>query len=131
MAENTEHALAVGSAFPWHEVYTPNLDASVDFYTHALGFGVQQMPMGDRTYTMLTIDGKAIAGMMDTTTLPMEVPPHWAVYFTVDDVEASVKSVLEHGGQVIVEAMDVPSVGRMALIADPHGATLWLYKPSM
>ena len=125
-----DFATAVGTAFPWHEVYTPNLDATIDFYTKALGFGTETMQMGEgSTYTMLTVNGQALCGVMDTNTIGMPgIPPHWAAYFSVDDVDARVKSVLEHGGKMLVEPMDVPTVGRMALIQDPQGATLWLYK---
>lgn len=129
-AETKDYAKITGSAFPWHEVYTQDLDATVEFYTKALGLGVEKMPMGEMgDYTMLSVNGNAVAGVVDTTTLPMPgVPPHWAVYLAVDDVDARLKSVLENGGKVLVEAMDIPTVGRMGLIQDPTGATIWLYK---
>jgi len=57
-----------------------------------------------------------------------EVPPHWATYLSVDDVDARVEKCVEHGGTLVVPAMDVPTVGRMALIHDPQGAHVWLFK---
>ena len=32
-------------------------------------------------------------------------------------------------GSLVVPAMDIPTVGRMALIADPQGAHIWLFTP--
>jgi len=56
------------------------------------------------------------------------VPPHWAVYIGVDDVDARLAKCVELGATVLVEPMDVQTVGRMALIQDPQGATFWLFK---
>ena len=77
--------------------------------------------MGDQTYTTLTnVKGRQIGGAMNP---PMEeVPPHWNVYFNVEDVDATVAKALELGGQVVAPAFDVPGVGRMAVLADPQGA---------
>ena len=49
------------------------------------------------TYTVLTnVEGRQIGGAMNP---PMEgVPPHWNVYFNVEDVDASVAKAEELGG---------------------------------
>ena len=130
-----QHALASGRAFPWHELYVPDVQAAIDFYTNALGMGTQDMdagPMG--IYKMFTVNGTAVAGSMSTTSQELashNIPPHWAVYMSVDDVDARLEKVKAAGGTVVVDPMDIPDVGRMALIADPQGAHIWLYKASM
>lgn len=134
MSENNadKNTLAQGRNFIWHEVYGPSSSASVDFYTKALGFGVEEMPMGEMgTYKMLTRDGVAIAGALGTTEMPgMEnIPPHWATYLRVENLDESLVTVQEHGASVHVPPMTVPNVGRMSLIADPQGAHLWLFEP--
>lgn len=123
-------ALTTGSTFVWHELYTPNLGAAIDFYKNALGFGTQEMDMGPQgKYTMLTRGEKAVCGMLDTTTMPgHDIPPHWAVYLSVDDVDARLTKVKSNGGTVVVEPMTIPTIGRMALIQDPTGAHIWLFK---
>ncbi len=133
MSEQTmeNHAIAVGNTFCWHELYTPNSEASVNFYKECLGWGTQEMDMGEMgTYTMLTVDGTAVAGTQQTAGNPeMEnVPPHWAIYVAVDDVDARLAKCLANGATNLVPPMDIPSVGRMALVQDPLGATFWLYK---
>lgn len=67
-----------GRAFPWHELYAPNIDQALQFYVDALGFGITEMDMGTGSmYKMLTVDGKAVAGSMDTNSPDMQgVPPH-------------------------------------------------------
>jgi len=132
MSNPDDHALAAGRAFPWHEVYVADTQAAMDFYTQALGMGTEEMEMGEMgKYKMLTVNGKAVAGSMSTKELQHpDVPPHWAVYMAVDDVDSRIAKVKELGGKCVVDPFDVPTVGRMALIADPQGAHLWLYKDS-
>jgi predicted enzyme related to lactoylglutathione lyase len=126
---NNDYATRVGTAFPWHELYVADVPAAIKFYAEALGLGHEEMDMGEMgSYPMITHNGKPVAGIMGTTTLSHPVPPHWAVYLAVDDVDARVAKVLELGGTVVVEALNVPTVGRMALIADPQGAHLWLFQ---
>jgi uncharacterized protein len=127
-----QHALTTGRTFVWHEVYAPDADAAVNFYTQALGFGTQEMSMGEMgSYKMLTIDGTPICGVLSTNCPEMQgVPPHWATYLAVDDVDARLAKCLELGATQVVPPMDVPTVGRMTLISDPQGAHIWLFKPS-
>lgn len=125
-------ALRQGKTFVWHELYTPDTEASKKFYQEALDMGSTEMPMGGAgSYTMLTRDGQAVCGMMATNTpemQSMQVPPHWAVYLSVDDVDARLKKAQECGATLVVPPIEVPTVGRFALIADPQGAHIWLFK---
>jgi len=63
---------------------------------------------------------------MDLGMLPEGTPPHWNVYFAVEDVDGSAARAEELGGKTIAPAMDVPGVGRMAMLADPQGALFWV-----
>lgn len=127
----SEHATAVGKTFPWHELYSADAAASSAFYRDALGFHAESMDMGEMgNYPMLIANGMPVAGVMQTAGNPeMEnVPPHWAVYLAVEDVDARLAKCTELGATVMVPPMDVPTVGRMALLQDPQGATFWIYK---
>ncbi len=125
-----QNALAQGRNFVWHELYVPDLEKAIDFYSKTLDFGSTSMPMGEMgDYHMLTRNGQPVCGAMSTNQMQMQgVPPHWAVYLSVDDVDARLEKVKANGGAVVVPPMDVPTVGRMALIADPQGAHIWLFK---
>jgi hypothetical protein len=57
-------------------------------------------------------------------TLPdATVPPHWQPYAAVDDPDATTAKAKELGGAVFMDPMDVPKVGRIAVLRDPQGAT--------
>jgi len=129
--ERDQWALNNARTFVWHELYTPNKDEAMRFYKEALDFGTEEMPMGDMgMYPMLTRNGMGVAGVWDTTANKhmKDVPPHWAVYVSVDDVDARLTKCESMGAKIVVPAMDVPTVGRMALIRDPLGAHIWLFK---
>ena len=135
MSETTmspnDMALAQGKTFVWHEVYGAKSEAAVKFYTEALGWESQTMPMGEINYTMLVANGNPVAGVIGTTEWPNmeEVPPHWSTYIGVDDVDARMEKCKSLGASVVHGPMDVPTVGRMVLMQDPQGAHFWLFQP--
>lgn len=119
--------------FIWYELNTNDKDAAIEFYTKVIGWGTQTSPMpgvpGD-VYTMFAASDSAIAGVMQLDPRTMgDAPPHWVTYISVDDVDASLEKARGLGASVIVEAFDVPTVGRMALLNDPQGAVFAIYRP--
>ena len=61
-----------------------------------------------------------------------EVPaPVWLTYIAPDDIDATAAKVTELGGTVIREPWDIEGVGRLAIVQDPAGAVIGLFKPSM
>ena len=118
----------VENTYSWNELMTRDLDSAKAFYSDVFGwrYDVQLMPMGEYS----VISGGENGGLGGMMTMPAEVPEmvpnHWAVYFTVSDLEASVAAVGEHGGQVIVPPMDIPGVGKMATVHDPNQASFTL-----
>ena len=86
--------------------------------------------MPDAGYTLFLANGVRVAGLM---TIPegavqMKAPPAWIGYIGVDDVDAAAKKVAELGGKVHREPDDIPTIGRFAVVADPHGAVFALFK---
>jgi predicted enzyme related to lactoylglutathione lyase len=57
------------------------------------------------------------------------IPPQWQPYVAVDDPDATTAKAQELGGSTLVEPMDVPEVGRIAVLRDPQGATFGIIKP--
>jgi predicted enzyme related to lactoylglutathione lyase len=60
----------------------------------------------------------------------MGVPPHWLSYLTVESADESARQAATLGGTVVAPAFDVMDKGRMAVIADPAGATFALWQPN-
>ena len=52
------------------------------------------------------------------------MPPMWGCYVTVADCDATAAQCTALGGKVCVGPMDIPTVGRLAMLQDPQGATI-------
>ncbi|HEV2361653.1 MAG TPA: VOC family protein [Acidimicrobiales bacterium] len=116
-------------SFTWIELWTRDTEKAKAFYGDVFGWTSETHDMGGTDYTEWKLDGSsASGGMMDMPAdVPAEVPSHWVVYFEVDDVDASVTAASDLGAKVLVPAMDIPP-GRFAVIQDPIGAPLALFK---
>ena len=134
--QRMNHVLATGKTFIWHEVYGGTEQGSLDFYTKALDWGVDEFSMGEGgSYKILTANGSGVAGVVATDAPGRPelhgIPPHWSVTIGVDDVDARAKKCETLGGKVLQGPFDIPTVGRLCLVQDPQGATFWLMKPAM
>lgn len=127
-AELVNETGAVG----WNELSTRDTEASKAFYGAV--FGWEARPEESEragTYTIWTVGEAMVGGMIDMNAIemPAEIPPHWLVYFGVDDADAAVEKVKAGGGSVMNGPIDIP-VGRFAVVADPFGATFAVMRPS-
>jgi len=119
--------------FVWFELLTTDPAAAMDFYTGVVGWTIEPFGDGAQAYQMWkTPGGHTIGGVM---TLPEEAkamgaPPHWMGNLAVVDIDAAVATVRSAGGMVYNGPFDVPNIGRVAIVADPQGASLALYQPA-
>jgi uncharacterized protein len=58
-------------------------------------------------------------------------PAQWIPYMLVANVVATGKKARKLRGKVYMPPFDVPSVGRIAVLADPQGAAFGIIKPQM
>ena len=118
-------------SFCWIELHTSDQNAAKSFYRTLFGWTPEDSPMGPNAfYTIFKLQGRdAAAGCTlrpDETS--MGVPPHWLIYITVDDVDASAAKAEQLGGKILAPAMDVMDAGRMAVVQDPTGAVFCLWR---
>ena len=112
--------------FAWYDLLTPDPDAAVAFYSHVIGWKAETFAPG---YTMFASGQGPLAGVSKAAADAHGAPPHWTSHVVVADVDHTLARVKSHGGRVLIEPKDVPTVGRYALIADPHGASINVFKP--
>lgn len=117
-------AFKTHGAFSWSELMTSDPAAAGRFYGQLFGWTTQTMDMGTGPYTVVKVGEASIGGIMAMPPDAPGMPPHWGCYVTVDNVDRTLEQCTALGGQVLMPAMDVPSVGRMAVIQDPQGAAL-------
>lgn len=109
-------------AMCWHEVNTRDAAAADAFYGGLFAYELEQVGDGEMfDYKTLNLGGKPVAGRLKMTAEWDNIPPHWITYFAVEDCDRAAAQVRELGGQVRHEPFDSPH-GRIAVVADPHGA---------
>ncbi len=113
-------------AFSWNELTTTDMEGAKSFYQKMFNWQMEDVSGDDMPYMMAKIADQQVAGFMPTPPEANGMPPMWGGYVTVDDVDTSAKQAIELGGTVLLEARDIPEVGRFCVISDPQGATLSL-----
>ena len=114
----------------WADLLAHDGQKAKDFYTGLLGWTYEDHPVDDTmVYTMYSQQGQAVCASAERGPGQENLPPHWSVYVTVDDLEAALERARQAGGTVIADPFDVLEVGRMAIIQDPQGAYLRLWFP--
>ena len=118
------------NTFGWAELNARGIEKAVPFYEKVFGWTAKQSEMGEGAppYTEFQLDGVSIAGGMEMNEMvPAEVPSYWAVYFAVEDVDASFNKAKQGGARELLAPMDFPG-GRFAIVSDPQGAIFGLLK---
>jgi uncharacterized protein len=115
-------------SFCWNELATPDAQKAGDFYALLFGWGRETFP-GPSDYVIFKNGDVGVGGMHQITPEMGPVPPHWLVYFSVNDCDATVRKVTELGGGILRPAEDIPDIGRFAILTDPASAVFAIIKP--
>lgn len=118
-------------AVAWNELNTRDPEAARSFYGDVFGWTFEEEEFENAgTYTTIRMGEDTVGGLLDITErVPEEVPNHWLVYFAVDDADATLATAKDRGGTVAFGPMDIPRVGRIAVVQDPFGAAFAVIRP--
>lgn len=116
--------------FCWNELATREPEKSRQFYSDLLGWNFDVNENSPSPYWMIKNDGRQNGGVIQMTEGWGEAPPHWAVYFTVADIDAFIDKHKSLGGTAHCEPFEM-QVGRMAVVADPQGASFSVIQMSV
>ncbi len=137
------HVFNQPGALTWNELNTRDSQASMDFWSKVIGWSFSPLEGSDDgsaqiVYHVIHNDNPAPPTMADGANggvlqmdenWPAEIPPHWMVYFWVDDTDATIERLQELGGAVSVPAFDT-STGRIAVVSDDQGGTFSIIAPN-
>jgi predicted enzyme related to lactoylglutathione lyase len=118
--------------FVWHELMSRDPKQSEDFYLKVAGVSVTPLGEDTASYQMLMIDEEPVGGMAgprpDAEDWPSGGPEaHWIAYFGIEDVDAAARTAEELGGKILLPPVDVPGMGRAAVLRDPQGAAFGVF----
>jgi len=123
---STQVSTTVGR-FVWHEHASPGAAKAQEFYKQLLGWEFEVFKPGEVDYAMISSGGRTHGGFPP---VPAGTPPHWVGSVQVESADETVEKSKAAGGSVIVDPMDIPEVGRYAVVADPQGAVVAVFQPA-
>jgi uncharacterized protein len=113
----------------WLELMTTDWAAASKFYQDLFNWQpTDAMDMGEMgKYQMFNRGSRMLGGMMNKPKEMAQMPPNWAIYFRVPDINAAAERVKANGGRVINGPMEVPGGDWILNAVDPQGAHFSLH----
>lgn len=116
--------------FVWFEYVSKDAPRAQGFFGELFGWTTKSVPMPDGAYTMIAAaDGKTIGGYSEPTP-GAAVKPDWLPYLLVESAATAAARAGQLGGKVMKDAFKVGDFATMAVVVDPHGATVALWQPA-
>ena len=112
------HLVNIPNTLVWNELQTRDAPGALRFYHSVFGWDHDADPSG---YHLFKVNEHVHAGMLLIDDSWGDVPPHWTPYFMVADIEATVATVQELGGTILVPVTAIEEMGRFSVIQDPQG----------
>lgn len=111
--------------FCWETLNTTDVEKAKAFYTTVIGWTVAAGPGAN-----MTIMSAGTSMVADFESAPPGVPSHWLLHVLVQKLEVARDRAERLGAKVLMPLIEIPQIGRMAIITDPNGAALSLYEPA-
>ena len=119
-------------AFIWYELMTTDTDSAKAFYDAVVGWDISEGAAEYQGYRMIgRKDGGFAGGILPLTDEMQQhgARPIWLGYVNVSDTDEAIAEIEQAGGTKIMGPMDIPNVGRIAMVTDPQGAPFYVMKP--
>ena len=108
------------------ELWSEDPEKVSEFYREVFDWKINPIP--ELNYTMVETGGEGgiNGGIMKPQKGPW--PARLTFYIDVDELEPYAQKVIRAGGKILVERMEVPGVGFLALFEDPEGRIIGLWQ---
>jgi len=134
--EKKEEAAAAGDpnelpkysdVWAWEQLITNDAAGAMQFYSTIMKNWIAKKEIGIDMFRLDDTE-KAFCGVAKGPTTDTEKnPPIWLSYVDVPSVDDFCVKLKDLGGKVTNGPFDVPLVGRVAVVTDPHGAMFCLF----
>ncbi|MDX6597890.1 MAG: uncharacterized protein QOE87_1777 [Gaiellales bacterium] len=110
----------------WIDLASTDAAGATEFYCDLFGWTATEPIENAGGYRMLLRDGRQVAGLApvwgdtDGST--------WSTYVASADADQTCAAAVAGGGEVVMDAMDVLTAGRMAVLRDPTGAQVSVWQ---
>ena len=108
------------------ELWSKDPDKVSDFYARVFDWKISNIP--ELNYHLVDTDSESGIGGGIMKPQQGDWPSDMTFYIDVDDLAAYREKIVNAGGQIVVEEMEVPNVGSFSLFSDPDGRVLGMWK---
>ncbi|MFD8752536.1 VOC family protein [Kitasatospora sp. NPDC059577] len=114
----------------WIDLMASDQQAALDFYRDLFGWQGEVGPAEFGGYAVCTLNDRPVAGIMGQVVPEGQPAPPvaWTTYLASDDADESDRAITAAGGTILYEPMDVGTIGRMLVAADPTGAVFGVWQ---
>jgi len=114
----------------WTDLTVPDAEGIRDFYARVVGWVPESVAMGEYADFNMTVPvtGQPVAGICHARGVNADIPPVWIVYLVVEELDTSLTTVQEGGGEVLVGPKSMGPGFAYAIVRDPAGAVVALYQ---
>ena len=104
----------------WHDLITPDLEASKAFYGNLLGWTFTDTNFKGLRYTIIYNDGKVIGGMIEIKSAKNAT---WISALPLDNATLStrIKAVIASGAKAVLPPIKLPGRGKQVVFEGPSG----------
>jgi predicted enzyme related to lactoylglutathione lyase len=117
----------MGNPFVHVELMSTDVGKAKAFYGKLFDWKLEDMDIGDMTYTMIKV-GEGTGGGLMKNPMP-NAGSMWVAYVNVHDLKAATAKAKSLGATVIEDQVEVNGRGSFSIITDPTGAMLGLWQP--
>jgi len=117
----------VAGTFCWADLMTPDTGRAAQFYSGLFGWKVEKGKDGG-PYLHIKNGEEFIGGVPPAGSAGPGVPPHWSLYYLVNDCDASTAKAKSLGARVYMPPTTMEGVGRWSVLADPQGAAFNVFQ---
>jgi hypothetical protein len=118
--------------FVWRDLVTEDPAAVKPFYAALFGWEFEERTALGSPYTLVKQDGVPIAGISRARrSVPEQPVSQWISFLSVASVDGAAQAVQRDGGRIVVGPLDLPRIGRGAVVIDPDGAPLGLLRSTL
>jgi len=118
--------IIMANPFVHVELETTDVGKAKTFYGKLFDWGLEDVPIGDDTYTMIKV-GEGTGGGLMKNPIPGG-SSFWLAYVLVDDIKAATAKAKSLGATVMKDVTEVMEMGWLSIIVDPTGAMLGLWQ---
>lgn len=108
------------------ELWSKNPAKIGEFYSKVFGWSVNHMPEMNYRFVDTGGEGGINGGIMQPQEGPW--PGNMALYMNVDELATFRRKIVEAGGKIVVEQMDIPGVGSLCLFEDTDGRVMGMWQ---